>query len=88
MAEELKNVNILDNAAKYDIAERFLDNQNYKLLSLGELFDDIEKEVKTDELGILQREENLVNMFYIYKGLIYIYDQRLLEILLSNELFM
>ena len=31
MADELKNVNILDNAAKYDIAERFLDNDSLNI---------------------------------------------------------
>lgn len=36
----------------------------------------------------MQREESLVNLFYIYKGLIYLYDQRLLEILLSNRFYM
>ena len=39
MAEELKNVIILDNAAKYDIAERFLDNDSQNLQKLGELFE-------------------------------------------------
>lgn len=36
----------------------------------------------------MQREESLVNLFYIYKGLIYLYDQRLLEILLSNRFYL
>jgi hypothetical protein len=44
MAEELKNVSILDNAAKYDIAERFLDNDSKNLAELAVLFEAIEKE--------------------------------------------
>jgi hypothetical protein len=69
MAEELKNVSILDNAAKYDIAERFLDNDSQNLQKLGELFEEIENDLKQ-----VVFDENLVNFFYIYKGLIYLYD--------------
>jgi hypothetical protein len=87
MAEELKNVNILDNAAKYDISERFLDNDSQNLQKLGELFDEIEKETKQLEYG-MTREETLINLFYIYKGLIYLNDQRLLEMLLSNRMYL
>jgi hypothetical protein len=83
MAEELKNVSILDNAAKYDIAERFLDNDSQNLQKLGELFEEIENDLKQ-----VVFDENLVNFFYIYKGLIYLYDQRLLEMLLSNRFYM
>ena len=87
MADELKNVNILDNAAKYDIAERFLDNDSLNIQKLGELFDEVERDPKQMEYT-MQREESLVNLFYIYKGLIYLYDQRLLEILLSNRFYL
>jgi hypothetical protein len=33
-------------------------------------------------------DENLLCFFYIYKGLISLYDQRLLEMLLSNKYYM
>ena len=44
MAEELRNVNQLDNTTKHEIADHFLDSGAQNLLKLGELFEDCERD--------------------------------------------
>ena len=86
MAEELKNVNMMEPQAKFDIAEKFLDNDQHNLIKLGELFDEIEADSYKNNKDIV--DEHLLCFFYIYKGLISLNDNRLLETLLSNKFFM
>jgi hypothetical protein len=64
MAEELKNVNMMEPQAKFDIAEKFLDNDQLNLIKLGELFDDIEAESYKNNKEIVD-ETLLSNKFFM-----------------------
>ena len=86
MAEELKSVNMMEPQAKFDIADKFLENEQHNLIKLGELFDEIETESLKANKDMV--DEHLLCFFYIYKGLISLNDNRLLETLMSNKFFM
>lgn len=86
MAEELKSVNMMEPQAKFDIADKFLENEQHNLIKLGELFDEIETESLKANKDMV--DEHLLCLFYIYKGLISLNDNRLLETLMSNKFFM
>jgi hypothetical protein len=80
MAEELKMVSNMDLNHKHEIAERFIENQCQNLIKLGELFEEVEKEHIE---GIQDRSELLFYFFIIYKGLIALNEQKMLEIMVS-----
>lgn len=85
IAEELRAAQTLDISAKHDISERFLENECGNLYKLGEIFEEIEKE----HLNKVQdRGEFLFCFFCIYKGLIALNDQRLLETMVSSNFFL
>lgn len=86
MAEELKSVNMMEPQAKFDIADKFLENDQHNLIKLGELFEEIENESIRANKDIV--DEHLLWFFCIYKGLISLNDNRLLETLMSNKFYL
>jgi len=83
MAEELRNLNALENQAKHEIADHFLENNCQNLQKLGDLFLECEKDQRQ-----LKEFEYLLCFFQIYKGLILLNDQRLIDTLLSSRFYM
>lgn len=84
LADELKNVNAIDNEAQQDIIEHFLGNDCQNLTKLGELFTECEAEVNDRKSSA----ENLMPHFYIFKGLIQLNDQRMLETIMSEKYYL
>ena len=77
LAEDLKNDFKLEPEAKQDILDHFLSNYNQNLTKLGELFEECEagyiqrKQSRDQEVSF---EDEILNFFYIYKGLIQLND--------------
>lgn len=98
LAEDLKNVSTIEPDAKQEFLEHFLGNDNQNLTKLGELFEECENEFlqrknnytnsRKFEIRSVHHEDNLLYFFYIYKGLIQLNDQRMLETVMSEKYYL
>lgn len=70
---------------KHEIAERFLENNFANLVKLGDIFEEVEKDHVE---GLQDRSELLFYFFIIYKGLIALNDQKLLEVMVSQQFYL
>jgi len=75
----------MDASSKHDIAERFMENDCQNLHKLNELFTSCEND---ETIKKTEKNDFLICFFWIFKGLIMLNDQRLLEILLSKAFCM
>lgn len=75
----------LDTQVKNEIAHHFLDNDASNILKLGQLFDECEQDTHSKRAD---RNEYLFYFHCIYKGLISMNDQMLLEVLLSSRFYL
>ena len=92
LAEDLKNdINKLEPEAKQEILDHFLSNNNQNLTKLGELFEECEagylqrKQSRDQEISF---EDEILNFFYIYKGLIQLNDQKMLETIMTEKYYL
>ena len=85
MAEELRGVSCIESQNKNQIADNFLENDCLNLQKLGELFEECEKEDENTEK--IDKQSYLQCFFAIYKGLLLLNDQRLLEILMTDRFY-
>lgn len=86
MAEELRAVGCIESQNKNQIADHFLDSDGLNLQKLGELFEECEKEDENSEK--IDRQSYLQCFFAIYKGLLLLNDQRLLEVLMTDRFYL
>ena len=85
MAEELRGVGCIESQNKNQIADHFLESDGLNLQKLGELFEECEKEYESTEMN--DRYNYLQYFFAIYKGLLLLNDQRLLEVLMTDRFY-
>jgi hypothetical protein len=80
--------------AREDICEQFLQNDTQNLSRLKELFAEVEtllrqlqSDADADQSRCMQTEDNMILLFQVYKGLIQLNIEQMLEVLVSDRFY-
>ena len=81
--------------AREDICEQFLQNDTQNLSRLKDLFSEVEtllrqlqSDADADQSRCMQTEDNMILLFQVYKGLIQLNIEQMLEVLVSDRFYL